>query len=384
MPNSAVRPVVPFIIVGDPFSRRMPLLLEAARQQGFDHEIVQYGEFLNGAVPAAAIGPNTLVRIESPGENPETMRQILRSGIEPIEERRRVPIGESEITSLEFDRGEIVHPLQWFLGFEQILLRIGSAWTPRGVRWMNPPEAVITAFDKLACLDRWSAAGLPTATRYPGITTYSQLRAQIPDRHARLFIKLRYGFSAMGAVALEWRGDLVRAITTVDVAWAAGRPRLFVSKRPRIIQREFEIAWLIDTLAMEEIIVEDWLPKARWHGKPFDLRIVTIQGRAHHVVGRASSSPFTNLNLDSERVAGVDVANILGDSWPQTLALAERAASHISPGYLGIDVLVRSCRRRCVVLEANAFGDFLPGLLLNGESTYAAEMRRLSECGADR
>ena len=42
---------------------------------------------------------------------------------------------------------------------------------------------------------------------------------------------------------------------------------------------------------------------------------------------------------------------------------------------LGMDVLVRPCRRRGVLLEANAFGDYLPGLLCNGETTYETELR---------
>ncbi len=384
MPNSDAGPRAPLVIVGDLQSRRVPLLIEAARQHGFAPQIIPYDEFQNGAELPESIGSNVLVRLESPGEHPETMRQILRSGIAPMQDLHRVPIDESAISQLSFGRGEIVHPLQWFLGFEQMLSQIGRRLNSRGVRWMNTPESVVTAFDKQACLDRWNDAEIPTPRRYTGIKTYSQLRARIPAPHARVFIKLRYGFSAMGAVALEWRGDLVRAITTVDVAWTAGRPRLFVTKRPRIIHREFEVAWLIDTLAMEGIIVEDWLPKARWRGKSFDLRIVTIRGQAHHVVGRASSSPFTNLNLDSERIASDDVASLLGHTWPQTLWLAERAASHISNGYLGMDVLVHPCRTRSVVLEANAFGDYLPGLLLNGETTYGTEMRLFSACGAYR
>jgi hypothetical protein len=180
----------------------------------------------------------------------------------------------------------------------------------------------------------------------------------------------------MGAVALEWRGDLVRAITTVDVTWQAGRPRLFVSKRPRVLQREFEIAWLIDTLAMEEIVIEDGLPKARWQGKPFDLRIVTIGGQARHVVGRANGSPFTNLNLDAARMTQDDVERQLGDGWVEAKSLAERAAAQIQGAWsLGMDILMKPNRRLGVVLEANAFGDYLPGLLCNGETTYETELR---------
>lgn len=360
------------VIVGDPQSRRMPLLLDAAQRQGFDANVVSYQDRHRIVFPN---GVETLVRLESPGDSPLVARHILKAGMAPMEQSGRRPIGEATIDALTFGRGEMIHPLQWYLGFQQILQSIQSDWQTKPVRWMNTPAAIATAFDKQVCLDRWAAADLPIAPGYPGIKTYSQLRSTITDKHARVFIKLRYGFSAMGAVALEWRGDLVRAITTAEVEWHAGRPRLFVSKRPRLLNREFEIAWLIDTLAMEEIIVEDWIPKARWRGKPFDLRIVTIGGVAHHVVGRANDSPFSNLNLDAVRIDRQDVADHLGDAWPHVLQLAEQAASHISDGYLGMDILVRPCRKRCVVLEANAFGDNLPRLLYEGETTYDTEMR---------
>ena len=392
MPSELDDRRIPLVVVGDPQSRRMPLLRAAASRSGFEMSVLSYDELLNGVRPewfdrdnSRGNGGAIAVRIESPGESRETARRILTAGIEPMEQRRRVPLGQSAIDAAELDRGEIVHPLQWFLGFERVLRQLDGEWGPQGVRWMNSPASIALAFDKSACRELWSQTGVPIASAPVSgpVTTYSQLRAAVPDRHARLFVKLRYGYSAMGAVALEWRGDLVRAITTVDVTWNAGRPRLFLSKRPRVLHREFEIAWLIDTLAMEEIVVEDWLSKARWQGKPFDVRIVIVGGRARQVVGRASSSPFTNLNLDGDRISEEDIVQHLGAEWPELRTLAERAAAQLSGAWsLGMDVLVRPCRRRGVVLEANAFGDYLPGLLCEGETTYETELRTWKSSGS--
>ena len=115
---------------------------------------------------------------------------------------------------------------------------------------------------------------------------------------------------------------------------------------------------------------------SRSNGRPFDLRVVTIGGRAHHVVGRAHSSPFTNLNLDAERLSRECVAELLGDAWPEALNLAEQAAAALPGAYvLGVDLVVRPCRKRFAILEANAFGDYLPRLEFNGESTYDAALR---------
>lgn len=354
----------------------MALFRDAALGHGCQVSPISYDELLTGRACQAPMAAGTIVRIDSPGPNAAVTRCILTAGIEPMEQRGRVPLGARAIDARSFGRGEIVRPLQWFLGLRRLLRRLEALWTPRGAWWMNTPSAVLTAFDKRECRDLWSLAALPIAAGMQPIQSYAKLRAAAPDRHRRLFIKLRYGYSAMGAVALEWRGDRARAITTVEVTRQAGEPRLFVSKRPRVLDREQEIAWLVDTLALEEIVVEDWLPKARLHGKPFDLRILTIGGRARHVVGRAHNSPFTNLNLDADRVASHELAELLGEHWPGILSLAERAAARIPGAWsLGMDLLVRPGRRDGVLLEANAFGDYLPGLLCDGETTYEMQIR---------
>jgi hypothetical protein len=377
MPNDGADSRIRVLVVGDPDSRRVSLFLETARQTGsVEATVISYRELLTACSRVERPARGTIVRIESPGGNADTNRLILKAGIEPMIGRRRVPIDERSIDEEPIGRGEIVHPLQWYLGFQRILQSLEQDWGRQGICWMSTPAVIATAFDKLACRERWQAAGIPVPPGHGEISTYADLRRIVRDRHARLFIKLRYGYSAMGAVALEWRGPLVRAITTVEVAWAQGRPRMFISKRPRTLHREFEIAWLIDTLGMEDVVVEDWLPKARWQGTPFDLRIVTIAAQARHVVGRANDSPFTNLNLDAARISCTDVAQRLGESWPEALSLAERAAAQLPEATtLGLDVLVRPCLNRFAVLEANAFGDYLPGLLYEGATTYEAELQ---------
>lgn len=377
MPNeSAARPNS-LLVIGDPHSRRAALLRNAAQLVGLPCQVISYLDLQDrGATDWCQAAAGGLLRIEAPGSDPETTRLMLNAGTAEMERRRLVAIAGDEINQRACSRGEIVCPLQWFLGFDHILQDLQRAGDQAQTRWMNAPSAIALAFDKLACKQLWMKSDVPVAAGYEGIRTYDQLRAAIPRRHARIFVKLRYGYSAMGAVALEWRDSQVRAITSVETTWHAGRPRMYVSKRPRVLQREFDIAWLIDTLGMEEIVVEDWLPKARWNAKPFDLRIVVIGGKARHAVGRASGSPFTNLNLDAERIPQSALSESLGAGWTLAVDAAERAARQVQGAYyLGMDVLVRPCRRQCAVLEANAFGDYLPGLDWEGDSTYSAELR---------
>ncbi len=89
-----------------------------------------------------------------------------------------------------------------------------------------------------------------------------------------------------------------------------------------------------------------------------------------------NSSPFTNLNLDARRVPRDVVRQQLGDAWNSLEGLCEQAVSEL-PGaaMLALDVLVRPNRRKFALLEANAFGDYLPGLLHEGLSTYEAQLK---------
>lgn len=368
-------------VIGVANSKRVTAIVEAARRIGLTTEVVTYLQWIAGRLPP----PRTLCRIESPGGCADTTRAILAAGISPMEERGAVPAGQQEISRLTCARGEMLHPLQWYLGYRRLLRRLEADGATLGARWMSHPSTIATTFDKLACLELWNSAGLPTPRRYEAVANYDLLRAAVQEPHARLFVKLRYGYSALGAMAMEWRDARIRAITTMESERSGDAARLFVTKRPRVITNEAEIAWLFDLLAKQEVVVEAWLPKARWNGRPYDVRAVIIGGRLSHVVGRANASPFTNLNLDATRLPRELVKEHLGAAWFDFKRLCEDAAGRIcadgNPGrMLGLDVLIRPCRRRFALLEANAFGDYLPGLMHRGESTYEAE---LGACYAD-
>jgi hypothetical protein len=362
-------------LIGNPVSRRVKGFVEAAARYDQPVDVKSYLDVIRGRFSPPSTG---IVRIDSPGECAEVYRSILLAGIEPLAALGGSPVSEREIDQLRIERGAIVHPRQWFYGYREILYGLESRCVGANVRWMSTPRSIITAFDKLECLERWKHAGLPIPTRYPSATSYQQLRHAVRERHARFFLKLRFGYSAMGAIALEWRDSLIRAITTVEVDLVAGRPQLFLSKRPRVLQSESEIESLIDRLAGEELLVEDWLPKARWNGLPFDVRVVAIAGQAHHAVGRASASPFTNLNLDAKRIERDDLVETLGRTWTTVESLSAAAARELpGAGMLGIDLLIRPGGRPPVLLEANAFGDYLPGLLFEGLSTWDAQLRSI-------
>src|SRR5262249_39086622 len=131
-------------------------------------------------------------------------------------------------------------------------------------------------------------------------------------------------------------------------------------------------------LCREGVQVEEWIPKATFEGQAFDLRVLVIAGKVCHVVPRLSPHPMTNLHLlnqrgDQERVR----AEIPSESWDSAMETCRRAAA-LFPGchHVGVDLLFTP-RYRPMLLEANAFGDLLPGVLWNSLDTYAAELAAL-------
>lgn len=117
---------VPFpgriVVIGVPGSRRVSAFLSDAHRLGIGRiDVLSYLDWIDGCSRPPPSG--TFVRIESPSECSLTTRAILKAGIAPIEARGGVPISAPEIDRLACDRGEMLHPRQWFFGFQEILTR---------------------------------------------------------------------------------------------------------------------------------------------------------------------------------------------------------------------------------------------------------------------
>ncbi len=94
---------------------------------------------------------------------------------------------------------------------------------------------------------------------------------------------------------------------------------------------------------------------------------------------------MTNLHLQNRRG---DLAAVLARMGPEAWHLARRTcerAAAVFPDslHLGVDLLIAPDYRRHAVLEANAFGDLLPGVLSEGMDTYEAEIRAVLARGIE-
>ncbi|WP_067828734.1 STM4014 family protein [Nocardia inohanensis] len=333
-------------VVGIPENRRVALFQEALRRNGLPPaRPVSWREVLAGT---AEFRPGELVRLESPGEDPEVER-ILR-GVE--------------------DSTRVEGTARWYERFTAAARTVAERVKDVGATLLDDPAELAVLFDKRRCHAVLDAAGVavpcsPTSGTARPVRDWLDVRTRMADNGLRrVFVKLAHGSSASGVLAVETAGGgRVQATTSVH---RDGQGRLFNSLRVRRYRTEAEVAAVIDALAPDGLHIERWIPKAAQHGRSADLRVVVVAGRATHAVVRTSRSPMTNLHLGGARgdlAAARTAIESAGGSWPGALELCERAAACF-PGFsrVGVDLLPGTGWRRFAVGEVNAFGDLLPGL----------------------
>jgi len=348
-------------VVGNPENRRVTLYTDAVRATGLPApRVVPWTDVLTAG--GADFAPGEVVRLDSPGENPDVDRALRGTG----------------------DPTRVEGSARWYTGF------LAAVDTLRGGVRLDDPGDLAALFDKRSCHGRLREAGVPvpySPTSGPGapeIHGWYDVRAAMREhRMPRLFVKLAHGSSASGVLAVETAGGgRIRATTSVE---RAPDGRLFNSLKVRRYDSEREIAAVVDRLAPDHLHLERWYPKASQRGRAADLRIVVVAGRATHAVVRTSGSPLTNLHLGGRR-GDLDEARTAfeeaGTAWADVLGVCEQAAACFPDTLcVGVDLLPAVGWTGAAVGEVNAFGDLLPGLTglpgsgAEGLDTYAAQIR---------
>jgi hypothetical protein len=323
------------------------------------------------------------LRLESPGRNWKVEQQLLIRGAaledeEAASDWRKMPA--ETIASVTNDPGRVLPMRQWFLGWRRTLREL-SAWAERGgfsSRWLCPPEDVICMFDKLVCQRKLENAGVavPPALGVPqNFDELWELMRQAGRR--RIFLKPCHGSSASGVVALESSRDDIQAFSTLETVEAPDGLRLYNHRRIHIWRGASDVRRLVDAVCGERCLAQAWIPKAGISGRPFDLRVVVIGGRARQVMLRLGRGPMTNSQLLGGKGDVEMLHHRMGEeAWGNMLALCEMAMAKCFPHSLhaGFDVLIEPNFRTARILEVNAFGDLLPGILHEGRDTYTWEV----------
>jgi hypothetical protein len=354
------------LIIGNPENRRVMLFQQALHDlKQAPAQVISYQTILEGNLAWHETLQNAnCIRLESPGENFQVEKKILELG------------GLESAMDLKEDKGRIYYPSFWYKGFQRLLQSIASAAVD--VVWFNHPDDIATMFDKPLtkkinpkhCLPL-----CPTFESYDAFLAYIQTQAC-----ARFFIKLNYSSSASGVLAFEYQRTTgkVQAQTTIELIRNGSECYFYNSLKLKKYTRTEDLKDIINFLFKEGAYIEPWIPKAQHENGVFDLRVLAIKGQRQHCIARVSQTPITNLHLGNQR-CDVDELNLSAQQWQQIDQLVSDVMRNFSKSlYAGLDILLpRSQDKAPILLEANAFGDLLPGLLHNGQSTYQAELTAL-------
>lgn len=360
------------LLLGHAASRRARLLQQACARRGLGVDVLGWNDFI--AAPGRLAQqlrtqPYRWLKIDSPGEDADCALGLRRLGWQAG--------GAAGAPPEPLLHGEQATQPQWYAGLNVLLdevdatLRAGAA----PPRLLNGTAGIRRMVDKFHCQQVLSKHTI--VPRQLGLVqSLQQFEADWPARDwPRVFIKPRYGSSAAGVIALQRHGD--GRLSAISPARLDAGGRLFNHLRLRRYTARTEIGALVDAVASQGAYAECWVHKPRApapHQGHYDLRVVAHEGRARQRIARLASSPLTNLHLGNARALPDWLDSETTAALEQHVAAA--AAAFADCHSIGFDLIAG--RRGIHVLEANCFGDLLPGLSHAGQETYddQAELMR--------
>ena len=377
-----------FVIVGNLDNRRVTGFVEALARRDWPAPILLgHRELLGDLGPLAAIPDEPLcVRIDSVGEDSEVERLLLERGAAALPddatcERRSV----AELRREPPRFGQLLAPRQHHAGVLDYFEALAAVFASKPHwRVLNPIADLRVLFDKVASSRRYAAAGIPVPEQLPAlesIRTAAQLReAMVALRWPAVYVKLSCGSSASGLALyrhLSGRSEQQRDMVLTTVA-TTPRGRFNSLQLQRLEQRS-EIDALLDWLIDEGAQIERAIPKAQLERRTFDLRVLVIAGEPRFCVVRQSRHPITNLHLGGTRGDLEALRRLVSPAaWEAAMRSCVRVFEQHQCLHVGIDLLFEANLRGHRVIEANAFGDLLPGLQTPaGLTVYEHELELL-------
>lgn len=361
IPNGPERP---HWIIGDPFGRRVELYRAEAKACGLPiPECVDWIDLIHhGGDALDPIPFGARLRVDSFGDRQKTIEALIQSGGGNCFPQR------GEIRSLDKQYAGLCHALGTL-----------KDWANRrlDVAFDQAPDDIVIMFDKWQTHHHVQPHRPQTILLPEAVEDLDQILIPFIDEvGGRAFIKPRFASSASGVCCYRVLSDRQQLIAPIEIVRSNGEVRLFNSLRVRSFTDPRDIHDIFRRLIPQGMIAEAAVNKARVDGDRFDLRVVVIDGQANHVVVRQSPFPMTNLHLGNQR-GSLDavVAAVGADRILNCRDLARLAASRFpKTRYCGVDILLPK-RGEPMVCEVNAFGDFLPNLIVDGVSVYGAILR---------
>ena len=352
-----------WILVGNPQNRRVRDFVSTLSQMGRAVlAIVPWRELVADPQVLHSL-PNepAFLRLESPGEDPEVQAALMARGGGP----HRMP-----------RHGELLAPTATHRGFLSALADVQRAldahprWVP-----LATPASIAEVFDKQAFHHRCRALNVSAPEALPAATVDDLLEALAANPRT-VFVKLRYGSSASG-LGIYRPHPRPRLMTTVRVTpngW-------FNSRRVNRVTEPTRIRTILEGLIERESAhIEFAVPKASLQQAFFDCRVLMVHHEPRFVVVRQSRHPITNLHLGGWRGNLDQLREHCPEGlWERAMDDCRRISTHYGGLHLGLDVAFERGWSAHRILEANAFGDLLPGLLHEGRSVYGTEIAIAAE-----
>ncbi|MGL5434055.1 MAG: STM4014 family protein [Lachnospiraceae bacterium] len=306
----------------------------------------------------------------------------------------RMPYG-SEITALDISkfRGRLVKldPPRYqsadLLGandliaaYQTLLYRFLQA---DDIEMLNAPQAILQTLDKQNCKKILQGTGVAvTPVLAKEINDMKTLRDVMQEqRKYRVFIKPVCGSGAGGVLAYQINPRNGREVLYTSACLKG--EALFNTKKLRKYEKPEEIQALGDMVLGAGAIVEEWLQKARYCGKSYDLRVVWQFGRIQYMVARCSGGPITNLHLNND---ALDV-RALGLTAAKTAEIEQLCRSAVQAfnglRVAGIDVLLTPGALRPYIIEINAQGDLIYQDIYHENTIYRAQVEYLENYMTD-
>lgn len=248
-----------------------------------------------------------------------------------------------------------------------------------GADFLNTPSGIVSALDKFSCKKALMDHGIPSTEMIAGnIYTVGQLEEAM-ERHRiySVFIKPVVCSGAAGVCAYRKIPGGAREVVHTSCCVRDGE--LVNTKRMYRLEDREKIRELLQAVLSLGVVVERWHPKASFHGKSYDLRVVWQFGGIGFMVARQSGGPITNLHLNNSPL-----------DW-RALGLPERTLADINslcgeamelfPGLraAGIDVLLEQGTLWPRIIEINGQGDLMYQDIFNENTIYRRQIEELGK-----
>lgn len=174
----------------------------------------------------------------------------------------------------------------------------------------------------------------------------------------QVFIKPVYGSGAAGVSAFRFQPATGR-MALYTCALLHPEHGLVNTKRLRRFSDPKDVIPLLECILQLDCVLERWYAKADFHGEPYDLRAVVLDGRVEFLLGRLSKGPVTNLHLNNHPMEAAALG--IPEHMIEEICMLCKKSMDCFAGLrcAGIDLLLEKGSLRPRVIEMNAQGDLI-------------------------